>query len=302
MKKLMNKAIYAAGIGYIGAGAYMQHFAAHPDTWDYESVMEYGLNNGYYDQEFLDSLNKELVILRSEYGYDLYGYFIDNKSEKTVIFSHGITSNIYGMLKYAKMYLDLGFNIFTYDHRNHGRSGGKNTTFGYFEKDDLQTVMEYVRERMGEDKIVGVHGESMGTATALMHQAKYHSADFVVADCGFSTMNKIVEEVAKRDYKYPVWWTRPMASAINKILGVDFYYNISPLKAVKKIQKPVFFIHGEVDDYVYPAHSREMFAAKIKGYRKIYFAKDAVHARSIVADRERYVKEIKDFLEDINVL
>ncbi len=302
MKKVVNKLVAATGLAYVGAAAYMQNFAAHPDTWDYDSVIEMGLNEGYYTQEFLDSLNKELVILRSEYGYDLYGYFINNKSDKTVIFSHGITSNVYGMLKYAKLYLDLGFNIFTYDHRNHGRSGGRNTTFGYFEKDDLQTVMEYVRERMGEYSIVGVHGESMGTATALLHQGKYHSADFVVADCGFSTMTKIVDEVAKRDYKAPLWWTRPMASLINKIMGVDFYYNISPLNAVKKIQKPVFFIHGENDDYVYPNHSREMFSAKRKGYRKIYFAKDAVHARSIVADRENYTREVKEFLEDINVL
>ncbi len=301
MKKILNKVFDLTALAYVGAAFYYQHNVSHPNTRPYEELREYGIENGYYERDFIENLEKELVILTSEHGYDIYGYYIDNNSDKNIILSHGITSNIYGVLKYAKMYLDLGFNIFVYDHRNHGRSGGSNTSFGYYEKDDLETCMTYMRERVGKDKIIGVHGESMGTAIALQHQAKYDSADFVVADCGFSSMNQILSEVTRRENRVPVWYARPLASLVNKIFIGEFFSNISPIECVKEIEKPIFFVHGDSDDYVYPSHSREMFAAKTKGYRKIYFTKGALHAVGIVDDRENYIKEMKEFLSDINV-
>lgn len=300
--KLFKKALDIAAIGYIGTAFYYQYNVSHPDTWGYEDVIEYGIENGYFEEEFIRNFKKELVILRSEFGYDLYGYFIDNGSDKNVIFSHGVTSNIYGMMKYAPIYLEMGFNIFVYDHRNHGRSGGNNTTFGYFEKDDLETVVQWMRDRVGHDKVLGVHGESMGTAIALQHNAKYKTTDFVVADCGFATMNGILREITGRDANAFVQSTRPLASLINKAFGADFYMNISPIKAVEQIEVPVFFVHGDADDYVYPSNSRDMFAAKLNGYRKIYYAKGAIHARSIVMDRENYNRELKSFFKDIKVL
>ncbi len=300
--KVLNKIMDMAVLGYVGTAFYYQYNVAHPDVQGYGDVIESGLAEGYYDKPFLNSLNKELVVLRSEYGYDLYGYFIDNGSDKNVIFSHGVTSNIYGMLKYAKLYTDLGFNIFTYDHRNHGRSGGNNTTFGYYEKDDLETCVRWLKQRVGNDKVIGVHGESMGTAIAIQHQAQYNSVDFVVADCGFASMNRILSEVNDRESSVPIWIVRPLASLINKLMGSDFFYNISPLRCVKKIDKPIYFVHGEDDDYVYASHSRDMFAAKTNGYKKIYYAKNSPHARSIIYDRENYGIQLREFLEDINVI
>ena len=41
----------------------------------------------------------------------------------------------------------------------HGDSGGKTTSFGFYEKIDLQSIVEAVRERAGENAIIGIHGD-----------------------------------------------------------------------------------------------------------------------------------------------
>ena len=53
-------------------------------------------------------------------------------------------------MKYARLFERLGFNSVIYDHRRHGDSGGKTTSFGYYEKIDLQAIVHAVRERIGK--------------------------------------------------------------------------------------------------------------------------------------------------------
>ena len=53
-------------------------------------------------------------------------------------------------MKYARMFEHLGFNAVVYDHRRHGESEGKTTSYGHYEKLDLQKVVQAIREEIGE--------------------------------------------------------------------------------------------------------------------------------------------------------
>ena len=57
---------------------------------------------------------------------------------------------------------DSDFNSVIYDHRRHGDSGGKTTSFGYYEKIDLQAIVDKIREEIGEEAITwdsrGING------------------------------------------------------------------------------------------------------------------------------------------------
>ncbi len=280
---------------YVLVGFKVQNSLYHPNTKSYEFWENIALRDGYYTEEFVENVKLEPVTIKSEYGYDLQGYFINNNSDKTMLISHGLTENIKGALRWAPMYQELGFNIFVYDHRNHGKSGGTNTTFGYYEKNDQAKVLEYLRERMGKNSIIGIHGGSMGTGILLQYQGKYHGADFVIAECGFKSLNTLIDA---QDLKY----ITPIASLINKLRGCEFYYKISPLEAVKNIEKPVYFIHGDKDEQVPYQHSIDMYNAKTKGYKKLYISKGSKHMTANVEDTEQYLIEMKKFLNDIGII
>ena len=92
------------------------------------------------------------------------------------------------MLAYGKLYLNLGFHVVCYDHKNHGQSDKAKTTMGDKEADDLQKVIEFTRSLIGQNIIIGTQGESMGSATSMIHAGRYHSVDFVVEDCGYNNL------------------------------------------------------------------------------------------------------------------
>lgn len=56
-----------------------------------------------------------------------------------------------------------------YDQRRHGKTGGDTTSYGYYEKFDLQAVVDWLFIEEGEDLLLGIHGESMGAATTLLY-------------------------------------------------------------------------------------------------------------------------------------
>lgn len=86
-----------------------------------------------FDYKRFESIEKYDVSVKSNFGYKLSGTYIFNPvpTKDTVIIVHGVTGNRWEGMKYADMYLDLGFNVFVYDSRYHGSSGGKDISLGF---------------------------------------------------------------------------------------------------------------------------------------------------------------------------
>lgn len=275
--------------------------AMYPRTFDYDKTYDIETEAGNINKEEFEALSKEEVFIPSRYGYKLHGIWFPNEAaKKTVVFAHGITYTLFGSIKYMNVFYKRGFNVLVYDHRFHGKSGGDNCTFGYYEKNDLKSCIDWVLNRVGKDSIVGTHGESMGAATVLQHAAIDKRLAFVIADCPYKSAVSEFKYRLKIEYKLPSFPVINISSLINKLKTGVFYSEASPISTIKNIDAPILFIHGDGDTYIPHSHSVDMYNLKAEP-KMLYLAKGAGHARSITTDKEKYEEVVEEFLNKIEV-
>lgn len=268
------------------------------------------------DDEKTDTVSKSLVSNRNkEYeeenisikvkqGYKLSGTYIRNPKETkdTVLLVHGLALTRRTMLSTAKLYLDKGFNVLLYDSRNNGESEGEVTTYGYFEKYDLDEWVKYVSER-NPGGCIGVHGRSMGAATALLHSElneKHKKVKFYVSDCSYSDLKDEFLHVGRTlTVGLPLETIAFCASTVTKLKSGFKYSDVSPKESVKNASTPILFIHGEKDELVPISMCEELFNSKTKGLKDIYIAPNAGHGESFNSNRAEYKKRIYKFIDAV---
>lgn len=280
-------------------GLYLSEIVIHPRTRSRNNTLQTECEKRNMSKADFDRLPREEVSIRSRYGYQLKGYYFPNgTSKKTVIICHGITYTIYGSVKYMNMFMSRGYNVLIYDHRNHGESGGHNTTFGYYEKHDLKTCTDWVFEKCGNDCVAGLHGESMGAAVALQNIAIDPRIAFCVADCSFSDLAKLLKYRLRVEFKLPSFPAMQLTGLFIRLRTGMRPRDIAPINVIADVETPVLFVHGKEDLYIPAQMSIDMYNLK-KGIKMLYLVPGARHAESVAKGREEYDRQVGEFLKKI---
>ena len=218
---------------------------------------------------------------------------------KVVVVCHGHTWNRINSVKYADIFYAKGYNIVIYDHAYFGKSDGEFTSLGDGERHDLNSVLDFVREKFGSDAIVGLHGESMGAATVLLELGLRKDIDFVVADCPFSNTMSYYRQLCVKVTHLPSFPIVDIANSMSKRkFGYDFR-NVSPISAVQQSDTPICFIHGTTDTFILPMHSEKMYHASKNPLSELHLVEGAEHARSHVTDKEGYWDIVGNFVDKV---
>jgi uncharacterized protein len=284
-----------------GLGIYLTNQFMYLKKKDEQVILNREISAGRLNLEEYGALPKEEVSIASPFGYTIKAVFVHpNPGNKYMIFCHGVTENKFNSLKYMNLFLKKGFNAVIYDHRRHGESGGKTSSYGFFEKHDLKAVVDELIKRQGEDVFFGIHGESMGAATMLLYAGSIEDrADFYIADCPYSDFGDQLSYRMKKEVKLPVGGLLlPLADLFLKLREGYKLKDISPRSVVENIQKPVLFIHSILDDYILSAMTQELFDKK-PGSKKLYLAVNGLHAQSYNENKQEYEKAIDDFLKEM---
>ena len=199
---------------------------------------------------------KKLIIKNSS-REKLAGIFYENKnSKKLIIFCHGrlVNKDNPFYIELCEKLFESGFNIYRFDFSGNGESEGdflKCTITKDIE--DIKSAVDYFKKKNYE--IFCIIGHSQGAVEALLHQAKYNSADCVVDISG------LVDQRDMTTRKY----TKEQINEINKAgftkieyrgksfnISKKYFYDRAGYgdirNKVKKIKVPMLALHGTGDE------------------------------------------------------
>lgn len=265
------------------------------DELCFNTMKKYNLDiKGWFEK-----LSKEDAEVTSRDNLKLKGFYIwgNRAQNKTIIIVHGYMVSSIWSLQFAKIFLENGWSVLLVDQRKHGRSDGKYSTYGYMEKYDLDSWVNYVIQRNGTDCLIGLHGQSMGGGTVLEYASINKYVKFIIADCPYSDVQELIRYQLKIKHIPLVLFYRPLDFLLSHIAGFRMA-DVSPVNSIKDSDIPVLFIHGGNDKFV-PTHmSEDMYKVK-RGLKKLLIVDNAIHGNSYLVNRDLYEREMLSFIDEV---
>jgi dipeptidyl aminopeptidase/acylaminoacyl peptidase len=244
-------------------------------------------------------LEAEELTFKSPEGIELRSWLIkaSGTPRGTILYLHGVSECRIVGLPLAKRLHDRGYNVFLYDARRHGESGGTFCTYGFYEKHDASRAITLLLGRgdMPSGKL-GVFGSSMGAAVAIQLAAIDRRVAAVVAESGFATLRTIFDDYQRRMIKLPWHYLRNIVIKRSEVLAHFKASAVSPLRTVREIHVPLFILHGTADDRIRYTYS-EMVYAQANEPKELWLIHGAAHSNMADIGGDEYYRRILGFFE-----
>lgn len=269
----------------------------------YQESMDILAQKGTLYTDALSADKLECVHIVGANDTPLTGYYANlfPESKKVVVLIHGIRANHIIGLQYAPLFIPYGYNLLAIDQRAHGLSGGRLSTYGYYEKTDLAAWLDYLHKRLGKDYEIGLMGHSMGAATVLNCPELDHNIRFIVADCPFDLLKDfLLYQLRMLGFlAHPVYGLLRLVTRL--LWGFDPNVVTPGLIACTAGRDiPTLFIHSKGDRIIPYTCAQRMFEARGNPHDRLYIHDTAAHPDVYASDREMYRKSVDEFLSNIS--
>ena len=223
-------------------------------------------------------------------------------SNGTAVVVHGYGDNHYVFLYLVRMYRDdLNYNVVFPDLQYHGYSEGTHAQMGWNDRYDVEQWAE-VGHNVFKDNFIVLHGVSMGGATVMMASGDVLPPYIrcVVEDCGYSSVVTQFNGNRRQSFPFVPADVLQSASLVTKSRYGWGFWEASSVKQLEKSTIPIYFIHGDADDFVPIKHLWRNLKAKKVGYKDYWVAPGAVHANSFAKYPQEYKMRVADFLNKVH--
>jgi fermentation-respiration switch protein FrsA (DUF1100 family) len=225
----------------------------------------------------------------------LHGWFVPaagawaSEPKGTVLFLHGNAENVSTHILSAAWLVPEGYNLFAFDYRGFGLSGGEPTLDGVHQdaRDALTTVAGL--DGVDPGRVI-VFGQSLGASVAIAAVADPPPGPRIrtlIIEGAFADYHRITREKLAE-----VWLTWPLQVPLS--YTIDGGYR--PLDRIAAIAPtPILIMHGEADRIVPAAHAHDLYAAAAQP-KTLWIVPAAGHLQ--VLARPEYRGRLLRFLDE----
>lgn len=177
---------------------------------------------------------------------------------------------VHGWMEFKELHFEScrrlterGHDVVLFDHRGHGRSGGRGATFGVLERHDVTRVIDEAVGRGWIEPRCVTMGFSLGGATVLQHAPIDERVLGVIAVAPFLDFRSAVESFRSR---LAPWMDAPWLQSGFDVAAVEHGFAMdqaSTLDAARALDKPVLLVEGGNDTILPPAQHTDKLAAAI---------------------------------------
>lgn len=247
---------------------------------------------------------EEFTIKSSLDGHSIpVSYFVsseNNKENKTIIMVHGLKGNRVSIYPIAKMFLDNGYNVVSYDQRSSGENYAKYTTYGYLECKDTIDVLNYLDNELNKETPIFLWGASFGGGTVGQStKAKLvkERVSAIILDCPVSEIDYFIEKVIDRlGLLFPKKYLIFSGNLVTKLKLGFSYKDCKVGKIVGESGLPVLILNTKADTTTPYFMGIDIFNSIKTDKKEIYTSSDSPHSRIFYTYKEEYTKKTLDFL------
>ena len=190
-----------------------------------------------------------------------------------VIYLHGNSSSRTEAWPDARDLLAMNITVFAFDFSGCGQSEGEYISLGWYETDDVECVVEYLRNT-NKVSTIGLWGRSMGAVTAIMYGDRDPSIAGMVMDSPFSSLSILVGELIKDRVNIPSFVLNQGLKMVKGTIKKKANFNcddIEPINFAKRCFIPGLFCHAKQDDFVNWHHCKDLYNAYQGEKNVVYF-------------------------------
>ena len=220
---------------------------------------KFQINHKFYKRTDFSITNKRSLKLMCSF-WEPY----DEEREYTrlpcVVYLHGNSSSRCEALAEIKYLLPLNITVFAFDFSGCGQSQGEYISLGWYEREDVESVIEYLR-KTNKVSTIGLWGRSMGAVTAIMYGDRDPSIAGMILDSAFASLKELIEELVKERVNLPNFILNQATKLVKSTVMKKAKFNldeIEPKKYAERCFIPALFCHAKNDNFVNMHHCKDL--------------------------------------------